>query len=94
LNDGSVDVASPVIANAPANIVSVNPFGQLTVNGSVIGNVRVLGGGTLNGSGTIFGNLSVAPIASNNFGGTISPGNSPGTLTGERQLHTGQWWRA
>jgi len=52
--------------------------GTLRVNGT-LGNaasiLNVLTGGTLGGAGTIGGNVSIAN------GGTLAPGNSPGTLT-------------
>ena len=50
--------------------------GQLSVNGILnAGDVYVDDSGTLGGSGTINGNVIVLA------GGTVSPGNSPGTLT-------------
>ena len=49
--------------------------GTLLVNGGVTGDVQVNGGATLGGSGRVQGVVSVLP------GGTLSPGNSPGTLT-------------
>ena len=51
--------------------------GTLLVNGSLAGGgaTTVAGGGTIGGSGTLGGPLSIAA------GGTVSPGNSPGTLT-------------
>jgi fibronectin-binding autotransporter adhesin len=49
--------------------------GTLAVTGSIVGSgVTVRNGGTLAGNGTISGSVTVN-------GGTISPGNSPGTLT-------------
>ncbi|MCE9649823.1 MAG: autotransporter domain-containing protein [Parvibaculum sp.] len=52
--------------------VTINS-GTLAVNGDLYaGTVTVESGGTLGGSGTVFGDI-------NNYG-TISPGNSPGTL--------------
>lgn len=47
--------------------------GKLILNGSIIGGALVTGG-TLSGTGTIEGGVTVQA-------GTISPGNSPGTLT-------------
>ncbi len=49
--------------------------GKLFVNGSIPGPAHVLGGGTLGGYGSIGGNVVVDP------GGTLAPGNSPGTIT-------------
>jgi autotransporter-associated beta strand protein len=49
--------------------------GTLLVNGSITGAVTVNTGGTLGGSG-IVGDILLA-------GGTLSPGNSPGTLSAE-----------
>lgn len=49
--------------------------GTLLVNGSLSGDVRVDAGATLGGGGQIGGRITVLP------GGTLSPGNSPGTLT-------------
>jgi outer membrane autotransporter protein len=47
--------------------------GLLVLNGSVAGNLLVNAAGTLGGTGTVGGNLTV--------NGTVSPGNSIGTLT-------------
>lgn len=46
---------------------------NVTNGASVHGDVVLGAGGTVSGTGTIVGNLS-------NYGGTLSPGNSPGTL--------------
>ncbi len=54
--------------------VSVNS-GLLRVNGLLTGNVVVAPGAELGGMGTIAGHVAV------NGGGTLAPGNSPGTLT-------------
>ena len=52
--------------------------GTLLVDGSIVGNTKLQNGGTLGGSGTVGnGGTSVVTIDS---GGTLSPGNSPGTL--------------
>jgi hypothetical protein len=45
------------------------------VNGSIQGSTEVKNGATLKGTGTIYGTVTV------DAGGTISPGNSPGTIT-------------
>ena len=58
-------------ANTYSGGTTVNG-GTLLVNGSILGPVLVGQGATLGGSGTV-GNTVVA--------GTLSPGNSPGTLT-------------
>ncbi|WP_311030631.1 beta strand repeat-containing protein [Mesorhizobium koreense] len=57
--------------------------GTLKVNGTLGGMVDVESGGTLGGSGTIGGNVTVD--------GTLSAGNSPGTLTidGDLALNSG-----
>jgi len=47
---------------------------QLDVTGTIADPRFVLNGGTINGSGTLKGKLQ-------NNGGTVAPGNSPGTLT-------------
>ena len=51
-------------------------YASLTVRdeGVVYGNINVYEDGILNGDGTIVGNVNVE-------GGTVAPGNSPGTLT-------------
>ena len=49
--------------------------GALAVNGSIQGSTEVKNGATLKGTGTIYGTVTV------DAGGTISPGNSPGTIT-------------
>jgi hypothetical protein len=71
---GSIDIG-PVVVNPAGNgAIAVQPFGSLTVDGSVTGNVvNVLNLGTISGSGTINGRLI--------NGGTVAPSNSPGTLT-------------
>jgi autotransporter-associated beta strand protein len=49
--------------------------GKLIVNGSIAGDAVVTDNATLGGHGLIGGSVTI------NSGGTISPGNSPGTLT-------------
>ena len=73
---GSIDIG-PVVVNPAGNgAIAVQPFGSLTVDGSVTGNVvNVLNLGKINGSGTINGQLINS--------GTVAPGNSPGALTGQ-----------
>jgi len=64
-------------ANSYAGTTTVSG-GTLRINGNqsaATGLTNVLNGGTLGGSGTIGGNVIVAD------GGTLAPGNSPGTLT-------------
>jgi autotransporter-associated beta strand protein len=48
--------------------------GMLKVDGSITSNTFVHSGGTLAGTGTVHGDVA-------NNGGTVSPGDSPGTLT-------------
>lgn len=48
--------------------------GTMTVNGQLVQTGVIVNGGTLQGTGTIQSNV-------NNAGGTVGPGNSPGTLT-------------
>jgi outer membrane autotransporter protein len=61
------------VANVNAGILSINgTFGNTTFNNAYI---NVGSGGTLHGSGTIAGSVGVLN------GGTVSAGNSPGTLT-------------
>jgi fibronectin-binding autotransporter adhesin len=59
--------------------------GKLVINGSLASSVTVDNTGTLGGSGTLTGNVSI------NEGGTLAPGNSPGTLTiaGNLDLNVG-----
>lgn len=59
--------------------------GTLLVGGTLGGGVSVSGAGMLGGSGTLTGNVSI------NEGGTLAPGNSPGTLTiaGNLDLNAG-----
>jgi uncharacterized protein with beta-barrel porin domain len=47
--------------------------GRLSVNGQISGGITVQGGGTIGGTGIIYGGGSIS--------GTLSPGNSIGTLT-------------
>ena len=49
--------------------------GVLKVDGSITSNTFVNHGGTLAGTGTVNGNVT------NGFGGTVRPGDAPGTLT-------------
>jgi len=49
--------------------------GVLKVDGSITSNTFVNRSGTLAGTGTIIGDVT------NNYGGTVSPGDAPGTLT-------------
>ena len=49
--------------------------GRLLINGTMTANVEVDSGAVLGGNGRIVGAVTVLP------GGTIEPGNSPGTLT-------------
>lgn len=49
--------------------------GTLVVDGSIAGHAVVQSNATLAGSGTIVGNVTV------HAGGTLAPGNSPGTMT-------------
>ena len=49
--------------------------GRLLINGTMTANVEVDSGAVLGGNGQIVGAVTVLP------GGTIAPGNSPGTLT-------------
>lgn len=71
---GSIDIG-PVVVNPAGNgSIAVQPFGSLTVDGSVTGNVvNVLNLGKITGSGTINGQLINS--------GTVAPGNSQGALT-------------
>ncbi len=72
VNSGSTGQFSG-IANINAGILAVNgTFGNSVTNSAVI---NVNAGGTLHGSGIIAGSVNVAS------GGTVSAGNSPGTLT-------------
>jgi autotransporter-associated beta strand protein len=48
--------------------------GTIRLNGSVVGDVNVQAGGTLDGTGMVGGTV-------NNNGGTVAPGNSAGELT-------------
>jgi len=79
---------NPAVTFQPSGILNVTPNGNLTItggitttnNGTVTLNgtlntpfVFVASGGTIGGSGNLNGNLTNS--------GTVSPGNSPGTLT-------------
>jgi len=64
INQGSLDPNDPAHGTATLNVRG---------GGEVVGNVTLGQGGTLRGDGTITGNVL-------NLGGTIMPGNSPGTL--------------
>lgn len=57
----------------PASTAHGTSVLDVTNGAAVHGNVVLGAGGTVRGTGTIFGNLS-------DYGGTVSPGNSPGTL--------------
>jgi T5SS/PEP-CTERM-associated repeat protein len=74
LNAGSNDILLGI--NNDLNPANTN-HGTATLNvrngGEVTGNVTLGQGGTLRGNGTVTGNVL-------NQGGTIQPGNSPGTL--------------
>ena len=48
--------------------------GILSINGSIVGDVTVLSGGSLKGTGTVGGTATIAS------GATLSPGNSIGTI--------------
>ncbi|CAO3363588.1 autotransporter domain-containing protein [Azospirillum palustre] len=85
-NGGSVTVEGAIMApvtvsNATLTVnaagstgaVTVSDGGTARVNGVVAGTVGVGNGATLGGGGTILGTTTIA--------GTLSPGNSPGTLT-------------
>lgn len=79
LNSGVVDIkaggsvsvtAGKTYSQTPGATTKLSdPASQLLVPGGM-----TLGGGTLSGVGTVFGDVT-------NSGGTVSPGNSPGTLT-------------
>lgn len=64
INNNSLDPNDPIHGTATLNVRG---------GGEVVGNVTLGQGGTLRGDGTIIGNVL-------NLGGTIMPGNSPGTL--------------
>jgi outer membrane autotransporter protein len=66
---GTLTLSGVNTYDGPTNVLG----GRLAVNGSITSNVTVGSAGNLGGSGTIFGNVL--------NGGTISPGNSIGTLT-------------
>jgi T5SS/PEP-CTERM-associated repeat protein len=74
LNNGT---GSILVGINNATLNPADPHGTSTLNvrsgGEVIGNVTLGPGGTLRGDGTVTGNVV-------NNGGTIMPGNSPGTL--------------
>jgi hypothetical protein len=57
------------------NTAYTQTAGITTVNGSLIGSLVSIQGGTLKGSGTVTGNVTVGAT------GTVHPGNSPGVLT-------------
>jgi autotransporter-associated beta strand protein len=55
--------------------------GAVNVTGTgTTGTPNVGNGGTLGGTGTITGNVTISSTTSGAFGGTVSPGNSIGTL--------------
>ena len=82
-NTGQINNAGTFIINAGTGVTDVSSVlgtytqtaGLTTVNGSLIGSSIDIQGGTLNGSGSITGPLIIGS------GATLSPGNSPGTLT-------------
>ena len=70
LGTGELDLQSDISVNGVASVDA----GLLSVNGQLLANaVTVNSGATLGGSGTI-----LAPVT---ISGTLSPGNSPGTLS-------------
>jgi len=80
LNGGTANLASNGTANGGG--VAVSGTGILQVSGAISGSATVNGGGTLRGTGTVG--------ATTLNGGTIAPGNSPGTLTtGNLTLNSG-----
>jgi len=73
---GGTFTVSGAVVNAGTLTIAGSGGGAVSINGSVVGgNVVVASGGTLRGMGLILGALTVAS------GGTLSPGNSPGTFT-------------
>jgi hypothetical protein len=82
LNSGTVEIGaagtSPTTSASALTVQGayVQSGGDTIVNGqlTVEGGPFSLNGGTLQGSGTVTGEVD-------NFGGTVSPGNSPGLLT-------------
>jgi hypothetical protein len=68
---GTGKFSTGALANAGTNTVNA---GELNVNGAVAGSVVVNSGGIYSGANTISGNLT------NNVGGSVRPGNSPGTI--------------
>jgi hypothetical protein len=71
-NGGTVEVSAGGTLNGTGS-TSLNG-GTLVVNGLMVQSGVTITGGTLQGSGTVRANI-------NNTGGTVGPGNSPGTLT-------------
>ncbi len=73
INNGSVTIGSGASMTAPS--VSLDVAGSMLVNNGVVhAAIEVSGGGMVKGSGS-FDSVVV------NTGGSVSPGNSPGTMT-------------
>ena len=68
--NGTLTIDANGIATVGHETLPADPFGHLSIST----------GGILSGNGTIPGNVHVLG-GSNQFGGTVLPGNSPGTLT-------------
>ena len=98
ITGGAYNLTAPAVANVSAGSLLVNgttgsAAGTGTINvfgagafgagGFVTGN-----GGTLGGSGTINGNVVVSKTTGGSQGGTLSPGNSIGTLIIDRGAMT------
>lgn len=64
--------------------------GQVTVGNAsapLDRGVTIGSGGSLTGNGTVFGNVLVEGGGTSGFGGTVTPGNSPGKLTIEGDFY-------